>query len=119
MHNAEIEPKGRFAKGSYNFVMAMTIALLPEGTSSRERYLSNLTLPLNYMEDFSLMVFIVDRYPEAYDVLTSKGYSLQRSQSGIELTIARPEQIREIDSLLRSANIQTLFTVIADTIYQA
>ena len=99
--------------------MAMIIPLLPEGASNRERYLSNRTLPLNYMEDFSIMGFIVDRYPEAYDVLTSKGYGVHKSQSGIELTITRPEQICEIDSLLRLANIRVLFTDIADTIYQA
>jgi len=99
--------------------MAMTIALLPEGARNRERYLSNRILPLNYMDDFSIMGFIVDRYPEACVVLSSKGFSMQKSQSGIDLTITRPEQIREIDRLLRSADIRVLFTDIADTMYQA
>jgi hypothetical protein len=37
------------------------IALLPCDINSRGKYLSNRDLPQNYMADFTLMGFVVDR----------------------------------------------------------
>lgn len=93
--------------------------VLPADIKSREIYLNSRPLPLKYMEDFSSMGFVVDRYTEACALLLAEGYSLNRHQYGSDLLVEGPAKIMEINTLLISKNINCTFSDIADTLYQA
>lgn len=93
--------------------------ILPADIKSREMYLDSRPLPVKYMEDFSLMGFVVDRYTEACALLLAAGYHLSQHQYGSDLVVEGPAKIVEISSLLMSNNINSTFSDIADTLYQA
>ncbi len=93
--------------------------LLPADIKRRERYLDSLTLPVDYMGDFSLMGFVVDRYEEACTLLLADGRRLNRHTHGSHIIIEGPANILEITRLLTSNNIYCTFSDIADTLYQA
>lgn len=95
------------------------IALLPCDINSRGRYLGNKQLPNNYMADFTLMGFVVDRYQEAIALLSSAGYRLDEQEGGTDISIDTPRHLPEIKALLTANNIRCDFSDIADTIYQA
>ncbi|MGB3211597.1 MAG: hypothetical protein WBB19_12905 [Desulforhopalus sp.] len=95
------------------------IALLPCDIYSRGRYLANRDLPLNYMGDFTLMGFIVDRYQDAITLLTAVGYRLEERQGGTDICFDTPEHLLEIKDILTTNNITCNFGDIADTLYQA
>ena len=95
------------------------IALLPCDVESRGIYLGNRELPDNYMGDFTLMGFVVDRYHEAFKLLTSAGYRLDEQQGGADIYVDTPLQLPEILNLLAANNIHCDFSDIADTLYQA
>lgn len=100
--------------------ISMTLVpVLPADIRHREIYIDNRTLPVNYTEDFSLMGFIVDNYRQACSLLLSEGYQLEQHQSGTDLFIEKPAQIRAINDLMSSHNINCTYTDIADTLYQA
>lgn len=96
-----------------------TIALLPCDIKSRGTYLSNRDLPSNYMSDFTLMGFVVDRYHEALSLLISAGYRLEELEGGTNVSIDNPLHLTEIQTLLTANNIRCDFSDIADTLYQA
>ena len=95
------------------------LIIVPEDVRSRAQYLNGSELPLNYMEDFSLMGFIVNRLAEARNLLAANGFSVQEQQVGITIQIESPLQLTEISSLFTSNNIRSTYADIADTIYQA
>ncbi len=95
------------------------IALLPCDINIRGKYLGNKELPDNYMGDFTLMGFVVDRYQEALTLLTNSRYRLDEQQGGADICINSPKDIQEIKTLLTANNIRCDFSDIADTIYQA
>lgn len=95
------------------------IALLPCDINNRGKYLGNRELPNNYMGDFTLMGFVVDRYQDALTLLTSAGYRLEEQEGGTDICIDNPMHLREISALLTENKISCDFSDIADTIYQA
>lgn len=95
------------------------IALLPCDYDSREKYLGNIELPSNYMGDFTLMGFLVDRYQEAVAILTSAGYRLDKLEAGTDIHIETPGHLLRMKALLTANGISCDFSDIADTIYQA
>ena len=95
------------------------IALLPCDIESRGKFLGNRELPDNYMGDFTLMGFVVDRYQEALTLLTAAGYYLDEQQGGADIYVDTPLQLPEIQTLLAANNIMCDFSDIADTLYQA
>jgi hypothetical protein len=96
-----------------------TIALLSCDVKSRANYLGNKQLPNNYMSDFSLMGFVVDRYQDACTVLASAGYRLHRQEGGMDISIDTPLHLPRIKALLTANNIRCDLSDIADTLYQA
>ena len=50
------------------------IALLADDCRSRAIYLDNSQLPVSYMEDFTLLGFIVQQYETACTLLRNAGY---------------------------------------------
>lgn len=95
------------------------IALLPSDIISRETYICNKELPNNYMGDFTLMGFVVDRYREALSLLSSAGYRLDQQEGGTDIFIDTPYRLPEIRALMAANNISCDFSDIADTLYQA
>lgn len=95
------------------------IALLPSDYNIRGKYLGNIELPSNYMGDFTLMGFLVDRYQEAVDILTSAGYRLDKLEVGTDIHIETPGHLLKMKALLTANDISCDFSDIADTIYQA
>ena len=95
------------------------IALLPSDCRSRGIYLGNKKLPDNYMADFTLMDFVVDRYQEALTLLTLEGYQLEEQIGGSDICIDDAKRLQEIKTLLTANNIRCDFSDIADTFYQA
>ena len=95
------------------------IAILPCDINSRGKYLGNRELPNNYMGDFTLMGFVVDRYQEALTLLTKFSYRLDEQEGGTDICIDSPLDLQEIKALLTANNIRCDFSDIADTLYQA
>ena len=95
------------------------IALLPADTRSRGIYLENKELPTNYMEDFSLMGLVVDRYQQALDILRSSGFSMEELRGGTDVTITSFSRLPEIADLLSAKGIRCDLSDVADTLYQA
>lgn len=95
------------------------IALLPCDINSRGKYLGNRELPNNYMGDFTLMGFVVDRYQEALTLLTKSSYQLDEQEGGTDICFNSPLELQEIKALLTANNIKCDFSDIADTLYQA
>ena len=95
------------------------IALLPCDMNSRGKYLCNRKLPKNYMGDFTLMGFVVDRYQEALTLLTKSNYRLNEQKGGVDIYIDTPQDLQDIKALLTANNISCDFSDIADTLYQA
>ena len=95
------------------------IALLPCDINSRGKYLGNRELPNNYMGDFTLMGFVVDRYQKALTLLAKSNYRLDEQEGGTDISIDTPLDLQEIKALLTANNIRCDFSDIADTLYQA
>lgn len=95
------------------------IALCPNCAESRARYLGGVTIPEKYMEDFTLMGFVVDNYSDAVNLVKSAGFAVDECDGGTEIDVTGPDHLTEIQSLLTSHQIQSVFSDIADTIYQA
>lgn len=95
------------------------IALVPCDMHSRGKYLDSRKLPENYMADFTLMGFVVDRYQEARTILTSAGYRLEEQEGGSDIRIICPGHLLEIKALLITHDIKCDFSDVADTLYQA
>lgn len=95
------------------------IPILPCDTTSRGAYLENTELPTKYMEDFSLMGFVVDRYQHAVSVLTSAGFRLEKRTGGADIAIDSAGRLPEIVHLMEAHDIRCDLSDIADSLYQA
>ncbi len=71
------------------------------------------------MADFTVMGFVVDRYSEALDLLSSAGFRLDQQEGGTGIFIDTPCRLPEIGALMAVNNISCEFSDIADTLYQA
>ena len=96
-----------------------TIALVPDTQRERGSYLGTKPLPTAYMSAFSLMGFVVSRYPEACSLLRAAGFKLVEQLGGADIIIDAPTRLPEIIELLRTNHISCEFSDIADTLYQA
>jgi hypothetical protein len=95
------------------------IALLANSCRSRSLYLQNSCLPTFYMEDFSVLGLLVERYEEACALLQNDGYTVMKVEGGSDIHLAHPCQISTIIATLRQHDIPTELSDIADTMYQA
>ena len=97
----------------------VTVTVIAEEPASRAHYLSSQTLPLRYMEDFTLMGFVVDRFAQAKALLVSHGFYIKEQGQGIEVIIADHRGVAEISSLFAENNIFSTYGDLAETMYQA
>ncbi len=95
------------------------IVLCSDSVESRARYLGTRDLPEKYMEDFTLMGFVVDNYSAAVDLVKGAGYSIDDYGGTSEVEIPGPGSLTKIQSLFTAHNIHCDYSDIADTIYQA
>lgn len=95
------------------------VPLCPNNANIRAAYLNSLELPDNYMGDFSVMGFVVDRYSEAVTTLNAAGYKVDELDGGVEIYIEGVKHLPEIKALLATNNISCELSDIADTFYQA
>lgn len=95
------------------------IALVACDPESRGRYLGSKPIPANYMGDFSLTGFIVDRLPEACALLARAGYQVEKGDGGADIAFESVERLAAIPSLLARDRIACQFADVADTLYQA
>ena len=58
------------------------IALIPEGIAEKSEFINNLGLPVNYMEDFSVLGLVVDRYHDSIAVLEKSGFTIKNLKPG-------------------------------------
>ncbi len=95
------------------------IALLSCDAKSRGTYLSTQKIPIDYMSDFSLMGFVVERYHEALILLESAGFQLDKHESGAEIHLHDYKSLIQIKELFLSNNLPCSYSDVADTLYQA
>lgn len=95
------------------------IALIANSSRDRSLYLQNSCLPTFYMQDFSVLGLVVERYEEACALLQNDGYTVLKVEGGSDIQLAHPDQISTIIASFRKNGIATELSDIADTIYQA
>jgi len=67
------------------------IAMCSDSTKSRVGYLEYRGLPGNYMDDISLMGFVVSHYEEAVRLLVAKGCQLKKVGGGGIFLLIHPQ----------------------------
>jgi hypothetical protein len=95
------------------------IALLPEGVHERAEYLDGLGVPDKYMEDYSVLGIIVDRYQESLVVLRNSGFAIEKGAAGTLINLEDRSSLAKILGLLNENQIRCDYKDIADTFYQA
>lgn len=95
------------------------LALIANNCRSRSLYLENSSLPNFYMEDFSILGLLVEKYDEACALLKAGGYNVVKLEGGSDIHIEHRDQIRAIIGTLKQHGIPTELSDIADTMYQA
>jgi hypothetical protein len=80
--------------------------------------LPNDTLPLFYMNDYSVLGLQVSDLDMAYQVLADQYVAIERKTDHLEIKIERSGQMPEIVTLLKHNGIGCSITDIADQIYQ-
>lgn len=95
------------------------IALLPEGLQERAEYLEGLGVPDKYMEDYSVLGIIVDRYHESLALLRDSGFTIEKGAAGAMIYLKDHSSLGRILGLLNENLIRCDYKDIADTFYQA
>ena len=95
------------------------VVLCASDIMSRARYLDGQQLPVNYMEDYSLLGFVVDHYADAIRLLLSEGYQVEAAGEGAVITVNSPKQLQAIQAMLIGNQIRCEYSDIADSLYQA
>lgn len=95
------------------------IALLPQGLHERAEYLEGLGVPDKYMEDYSVLGIIVDRYQESLALLHDSGFAIEKQAAGTLINLENRSSLGNILELLKENMIRCDYKDIADTFYQA
>ncbi len=95
------------------------IVILPDDCQSRACYFEDMKLPTSYMEDFTVMGILVNKYQKALELLDASQFSLNKKNNGFDVVVEQPSHILEIKALLAAHGITSEYTDIADTFYQA
>ena len=95
------------------------IALLPEGLHERAEFLEGLGVPAKYMEDYSVLGIIVDRYQDSLALLRNSGFATEKHAAGTMINLENRSSLGKILGLLNENLIRCDYKDIADTFYQA
>lgn len=95
------------------------IAIVADDYTQRAQYLDNKQIPVKYMEDFTVLGFIVSEHEKACALLRQEGYTVHNHTIGAEVIINDASQIQDISTCFGKNDITSTFSDIADTLYQA
>ncbi len=95
------------------------IALLPAGLKYRTAYLEKAGIPRNYMEDYSVLGLVVDRFDESLRVLGQAGYEVEYNSPWATITLEKYSVLTAVVGLLTDNRIRCDCMDIADTLYQS
>jgi len=96
-----------------------SIILIDHTMARSEEILKREELPDNYMGDYSVLGFVVDRYIESVNILGEAGYRLQDRAAGTAVHFDDAAAVPRIQALLLSHGIAAVFRDIAEPYYQA
>lgn len=97
----------------------ITVPIVPSNPENRALYFTEQDIPDKYMEDYSKIGFMVERYEDSIALLLGAGYRLQRKRYGASLQLEDAMGLAEVRALLHSASLYCEYGDIADTFYQA
>jgi hypothetical protein len=80
--------------------------------------LKNRNLPANYMSDFTVLGFLVDRLETALGILKEHNFEVHKNRDGIEVHIEAAGRMTEIADVLSRGGIDFALADIADQVYQ-
>ena len=95
------------------------IALLPEGLHYRTAYLDEVGIPDKYMEDYSVLGLVVDRFHESIAILDEAGFKVEHSDAWAMISLDRYTALSAVLRLLADKRIHCNYQDIADTLYQS
>lgn len=95
------------------------IAIIPDNCASRAKYMESGEIPTFYMEDFSILGFIVNNFDGACSLLRSSGFTIEDKEVGGTILIEDVSSLPTIQNILNQGGIPAEFSDIADTMYQA
>ena len=95
------------------------IALISEGIDEQSEFVNNLGIPVNYMEDFSVLGIVVDHYQESVAELKKSGFTIENLEPGSIISVDDSSVLTRVLRLLRAKRIRCNYRDIADSFYQA
>ena len=95
------------------------IALIPEGLENVSDYLDDLGVPDNYMEDYSVLGIVVDRYQQSLELLTNADFTVERLRVGALVGLGDPGALGRLLKLLQTHHIRCNYKDIAEPFYQS
>jgi hypothetical protein len=97
----------------------LRIAVVRQDESSLAGYLEKRSIPVRYMEEFSVQGITVSDDDKAFSIVASRGYRLTRGSSGFEVEFSTRNELPELLLLLQEARLNPCLRDIAETYYQA
>lgn len=99
--------------------MDRTIVLVADSWRSREAFIEQLDLPLNYMGNFSLLGIIVADVAAAGRSLRQAGYKVLDKNGAADIFFHGRQQVPTLLEVLRKGGVHAELRDIAETLYQA
>lgn len=93
--------------------------MISDSIRDRSEYLNSCTLTQNYMGDFTVMGFVVNRYNDSRSLLESAGYQLIEKYGATTIVFDNHRSLLDIKALLAVHGIRCTYLDIADCFYQA
>ena len=80
--------------------------------------LKNRNLPANYMSDFTVLGFVVDRLEAALGILAQHNFEVLRNRDGFQINLEGVGRLPEIADVLYREGIDFALADIVDQVYQ-
>jgi hypothetical protein len=87
-------------------------------SASRQSYLSNNSLPTDYMSDYSVLGLTVSSLQEATRILEENNFAVIKRSAGAEVTFDNTGHVQEIIRTLNRHGVDCGITDIVDQVYQ-
>ena len=85
---------------------------------SRRECLKNRNLPANYMSDFTVLGFVVNRLDAALRILAEHNFEVLGNRDGYRIKIEGTGRMTELADVLTRAGIDLSLADIVDQVYQ-
>jgi len=80
--------------------------------------LKNMNLPANYMSDFTVLGFVVDRLDAALGILEKHNFEVLRNRDGFQVNFEGAGRLPQIADVLNREGIDFALADIVDQVYQ-